>query len=464
MWKAVVFPLVSLQLLTASGPVTYWQENRCRENDLGEGASLRWCAEAVVLTEENAMELHVSWNGTGLSGKRLFKGSDSDNHRMYLLDDLGKRYDHTDTRGAARDGGRLDTDHHALRGVFVFPPPQGGAKAFTFRDDDQKASIPSITLSPESRTDKAASTAVLGRLLQSQTLRIDARFSEANGETHEQYRFQRTHGGFRLESGAGEVAPPELVIPPPIMELFLRILSESPLLERPDEPAAVVAGDYPATTLDLRTETEEVIFFSRPRGGRHVPWRVESGGRVYVVPDDSPLRGLEILDPFLGRDAESRAMRLLTPHLGEERAAELWAKVDGPLGAEEALRVVRRLRDLLARDVEEKEVWEALDDYVAQASPPEPGSMEVASSAGSRGSDEELFEAVQTATPRPSAPGFIRGGPQGERPRRQDGAHARRGKGTGRGRSGPPRIRCESRCPDAFRGYGPRTRRQEPPS
>ncbi len=387
MWKV----LVSLQLLTASGPVTYWQENRCRDNDLGGGASLRWCVDAITLTEGSAMELQVSWKSSGLSGKRLFKGSDSDNHRMYLLDDLGKRYDHVATRGAARDGGRLDSDHQALHGVFVFPPPQTSAKAFTFHDDDQRASIPGITLSPESRTDPAASTALLSRLMQSNTLQVDARFSGASEETHEQYRLRRTHAGFRLSSGADEI-----VIPPPLMELFLRTLSESPLLERQYEPAAVVAGNYPAITLDLRTETEDVIFFSRPQGDRHVPWRVESGGRVYVVPDDSPLRGLEILDPFLGRDPESRAMRLLTPHVGQERAADLWAKLEGPLGAEEALGVVDRLKGLLAGGVAESEIGQAVDEYVAQASPPEPASMEVVSSEVPRGSAEELVEAVRS--------------------------------------------------------------------
>jgi ankyrin repeat protein len=391
MWKAVVSPLLSLQLLTTSGPVTYWQENRCRENDLGEGASLRWCVEAITFTEESAMELQVSWKSSGLSGKRLFKGSDSDNHRMYLRDDLGNRYDHVATRGAARDGGRLDDDHQALHGVFVFPPPQESAKGFTFHDDDQRASISGITLSPESRTDPAASTALLGRLMDASTLRIDARLSGASEETQERYLFRRTHGGFRLSSGAGEI-----VIPPPIMELFLRTLSESPLLERQYEPAAVVAGDYPATTLDLRTETEEVIFFSRPQGDRHAPWRAESGGRVYVVPDDSPLRGLEILDPFLGRDPESRAMKLLLPHFTEEQASELWAKLEGPLGAEEALRVVRRLKVLLVRAVAEGEIREALDEYIAQASPPEPALREVAPSEVPTASVDQLFEAVRS--------------------------------------------------------------------
>lgn len=377
-----------------SGPVTYWQENRCRESPLGEGASLRWCVESVVVAVDGSLELHLSWTSSGLSGKRLFKGSDSDNHRMYLVDDLGKRSDHIDTRGAARDGGRLDGDHPVLRGAFVFPPPQKGATSFTFHDDDQRAFIPAITLAPESRTAPAASASVLARLMQSETLRIHARFRGASDETHERYLLRRTHGGFRLESGPEEVDP-ELVIPSPIMELFLRTLSESPLLERSYEPAPVVSQDYPATTLDLRTHTEEVIFFSRPQGDRYAPWRAESAGKVYVVPDDAPLRSLEILDPFLERDPQSRALRLLTPHVGEERAAELWERVDRPLGAEEALGVVRRLKDLLARDVEENEIWHALDEYVAKVSAPEPSSIATAPAGPSRVSEGELFEAAR---------------------------------------------------------------------
>jgi ankyrin repeat protein len=313
---------------------------------------------------------------------------------MYLRDDLGNRYDHVATRGAALDGGRLDDDHQDLHGVFVFPPPQGSAKAFTFHDDDQRASISSITLSPGSRTDPAASAALLGRLMDASTLRIDARPSGASEEPEEQdeqYLLRRTPGGFRVESGAGTI-----VIPPPIMELFLRTLSESPLLERQYEPSAVAAGDYPATTLDLRTEAEEVVFFSRPEGDRHAPWRAESGGRVYVVPDDSPLRGLEILDPFLGRDPESRAMKLIFPHYTEEQASELWAKLEDPLGAEEALRVVRRLKVLLARNVAEGEIREALDEYIAQASPPEPASKEVAPRELPATSVDELFEVVRS--------------------------------------------------------------------
>lgn len=402
MWKRVGSKVISLGLLSAGGlssapaqeaparaPVTYWQENRCRESPLGDGASLRWCVDSVVVAANGALELHLSWKSSGLSGKRLFKGSDARNRGMYLLDDLGKRYEHIDTRGAARDGGRLDDDHALLRGAFVFPPPQPGATRFTFHDTDQRAFIPGIVLSPEFRTDPATSASVLSRLKESQTLRIHASFRGAN-EVQEQYSLSRTPRGFRLESGTAEIDP-ELLIPPPVMELFFQTLAESPLLERPYEPAPVATGDYPATTLDLRTEAEDVIFFSRSEGDRNLPWRVESGGKVYLVPDDSPLRGLEVLDPFLERDPQSRALRLLSPHVDGERAAELWAKLDGPLEADEALRVVRRLKDLLEREVEETEIWQAVDEYVARSAPPDPRSI----AAAPRVSDERLFEAAE---------------------------------------------------------------------
>jgi ankyrin repeat protein len=385
MWNAYVFSMVFLHFLAATGPVTYWQEDRCRESPLAEGASLRWCVEAIVLTEESALELHVSWKGSGLSSRRLFKGSDSENHRMYLTDNLGKRYDHVSTRGAARDGGRLDGEHPVLRGVFVFASPQQSAGAFTFHDDDQRTSISNIVLSPEHRTDPAASRALLNPMMEANSLRIAAKF----GVTPEDYLLRQTHGGFRLEGG-GE----EIVIPPPIMELFFQTLSGAPLLERPYDLPAANRGDYPATSLDVGTKTGGAIRFFRPEGDRHVPWRVESGGRTFVVPDDTPLLALEILDPFLGRDPETRAMNLLAPRIGDERAAEIWAKLDGPLEADEALRVVRRLSGLLARGVGESEISRAVEEYVARATLDESASTEAAPNQVPKVSGEALFEAV----------------------------------------------------------------------
>ena len=77
----------------------------------------------------------------------LDKGSDTGNKKMFLVDNLGNRYDHIETRGAAADGGRLSADNPVLRGVFVFPAPRLGASSFTFHDNDQNIIITGITSS-----------------------------------------------------------------------------------------------------------------------------------------------------------------------------------------------------------------------------------------------------------------------------------------------------------------------------
>ena len=69
---------------------------------------------------------------------------------MYLVDNLGTRYDHIETRGAAADGGLLKGDQDVLKGVFVFPAPRMGANEFSFRDDDQHVVIHGITSSERS--------------------------------------------------------------------------------------------------------------------------------------------------------------------------------------------------------------------------------------------------------------------------------------------------------------------------
>ena len=48
----------------------------------------------------------MNWKASGLAGGTIDKFSDTGNKNMYLVDDLGNRYDHIETRGAAVDGGR----------------------------------------------------------------------------------------------------------------------------------------------------------------------------------------------------------------------------------------------------------------------------------------------------------------------------------------------------------------------
>ncbi|MBN1889860.1 MAG: hypothetical protein JW850_17830 [Thermoflexales bacterium] len=62
---------------------------------------------------------------------------------MYLTDNLGRRYDHIITNGAAKMGGDVYSNKPPamLDGVFVFPPALPGGTVFTFHDDDQHIAI-----------------------------------------------------------------------------------------------------------------------------------------------------------------------------------------------------------------------------------------------------------------------------------------------------------------------------------
>jgi hypothetical protein len=68
---------------------------------------------------------------------------------MNITDNLGNRYDHVATGGAAaqttyfyRIGGPYSAD-----GWYLFPAANSGATVFTFHDDDQQLMIDNIVLS-----------------------------------------------------------------------------------------------------------------------------------------------------------------------------------------------------------------------------------------------------------------------------------------------------------------------------
>jgi hypothetical protein len=66
--------------------------------------SLRLCVSAVVVYDSGDMEFHVTWRGEHVpSGYEIQKESDVGNRNMYVLDNLGNRYDHIALDGAARD-------------------------------------------------------------------------------------------------------------------------------------------------------------------------------------------------------------------------------------------------------------------------------------------------------------------------------------------------------------------------
>ena len=335
-------------------------------------------SKTIVVTASGRLELTASWKASGLAAGTIEKASDTGNEKMYLVDNLGNRYDHIETRGAAADGGRLSVDNPILRGVFVFPPPRLGATAFTFRDDDQNLTINGITSTDRARSDRALSASVLGRVMQTEAIEIDYSWTDASGRFQEGYSLRAAEGGFEA-NGVGDaakpIALPSSLIPSPDIEAFLVTLAEAPVLDREYVPNVTHADDRPLITLTLSLSSmtrDRIVFFSQSPGVGHVPWGVDSGGKVYVVPDDTPARALQMLDPFLGRDLASRATKFLVPYVGDERAREIWAELEEKLGREEAYKTAFRLKDLLGKERDD-EVWASLERYIEdQTAPPEP--------------------------------------------------------------------------------------------
>lgn len=366
---------LSVVRVAAQEVATYWQDGACAELTLGGDAKLTWCIETVVVTASGRLELAARWTASNLSGATLDKGSDTGNEKMYLVDNLGHRYDHIETRGAAADGGRLSVDNPTLRGVFVFPPPHLGATTFTFRDDDQNLTIAGITSSAHSRSDRALSASVLGRVMQTEAIEIDYSWSGVSGRFREVYSLRAVDGGFEAEGVRDDTRPialPSSRISSTEIEAFLATLAQAPVLDRDYVPTVTRPDDHPSITLTLSLSRDHITFFSQSQGVGHVPWGVVSGGQVYVVPDDTPARALQMLDPFFGRDLASRATKFLVPLVGDERARELWAELEEKLGTEEAYKTAFRLRDLLGNERDD-EVWAALERRLEDdTAPPEP--------------------------------------------------------------------------------------------
>jgi hypothetical protein len=113
-----------------------------------EAMQVVWCAPLVVVEASGNMVFHMSWYGDNRRGLvQWHKFSDAYNRNMFIVDNLGNRYDHITSNDAARDGGAFpwgkETTH---TGSFTFPPAQPGAYSFIFVDLDQQLSIVDILL------------------------------------------------------------------------------------------------------------------------------------------------------------------------------------------------------------------------------------------------------------------------------------------------------------------------------
>jgi len=107
-------------------------------------AQVTFCVNTVIINDDLTMQFNVRW-GIKAGGYLVTKHSDTNNYNMYLMDDLGNKYQHIGVGGCAAIDIRW-TNEGDCNGWFLFPPAKTGAKSFRFYDWDNLIYVDNIVL------------------------------------------------------------------------------------------------------------------------------------------------------------------------------------------------------------------------------------------------------------------------------------------------------------------------------
>lgn len=133
-------PEKPLPTIAVSQPSSFEYKNGCMQIDIPAqpNSILEECVTSVSLDEKGYLTLFFRWTLTTSSQNLGINiESDANNQNMYILDDLGNRWDHIATGGAANQNKTL-TNGKSYDGWFQFPPLPPEAKGFYFVDDDNQ--------------------------------------------------------------------------------------------------------------------------------------------------------------------------------------------------------------------------------------------------------------------------------------------------------------------------------------
>ena len=118
----------------------------CGSTEMSQGGQLVFCVNSVTVDNNRHMIFDVTWKLSDIpSGFTVTKRSDQGNRKMYLIDNLGNRYNHSAGGGGAYTS-VVVTDGDPVAGWFDFGQPPIGAFTFDFHDDDNRIVIGGISL------------------------------------------------------------------------------------------------------------------------------------------------------------------------------------------------------------------------------------------------------------------------------------------------------------------------------
>jgi hypothetical protein len=122
---------------------------KCTNENLQNDVKIKFCVNDVRVDSKRHMFFEVSWTASNIPDPpgSIIKQSDKNDLHIYLIDNLGNRYDHSAGGGAAYRDTVLDNEELET-GWFKFGSPPVGALKFDFHDDDQHIVIKGITLIP----------------------------------------------------------------------------------------------------------------------------------------------------------------------------------------------------------------------------------------------------------------------------------------------------------------------------
>ena len=121
-------------------PKSFDYENGCMQIDFPSQANsiLEECVTGVSIDDQGNLTLYFRWKLTSSSQNfGINIESDTNNQNMYIVDDLGNRWDHISTGGGANQNKTL-TNGESKDGWFLFPALPPDAKGFYFVDDDNQ--------------------------------------------------------------------------------------------------------------------------------------------------------------------------------------------------------------------------------------------------------------------------------------------------------------------------------------